>query len=68
VIYLSDLFTYTAEYFQILSGEKWRSFANSLRSMLKLLSTLHEVSWQFNHSAYSLGLMFNRVISTIALS
>ena len=41
-----------------LSGEKWRSFANSLRSMLKLRSTEHEVAWQFNHLAYSSGLMF----------
>jgi len=44
VIYLSDLFTYNAEYFQTLPREKWRSFANSLRSMLKLA---HEVAWQF---------------------
>jgi len=29
------------KYFQTLSGGKWRSFANNLRSMLKLRSTLH---------------------------
>jgi len=50
--------TYNAKYFQTLSGEKWRSFANSLRSMLKLRSTVHEVAWQFNNLAYSFGLMF----------
>jgi len=44
VIYSSDLFTYNAKYFQTLPGEKWRSFPNSLRSMLKLV---HEVAWQF---------------------
>jgi len=44
----------------------WRSFPNSLRSMLKLRSTVHEVAWQFNNLAYSSGLMFGRVISTIA--
>ena len=44
VIYSSDLFTYNAKYFQTLSMEKQRSFANSLRSMLKLV---HEVAWQF---------------------
>jgi len=58
VIYSSDLFTYNAKYFQTLSGEKWRSFANSLRSMLKLRSTVHEVAWQFNNLACSSGLMF----------
>jgi len=42
--YSSDIFTYNAEYFQTLSSEKWRSVANSLRSMLKLRSTLHEVT------------------------
>jgi len=47
VIYSSDLCTYNAKYFQTLSGEKWRSFANSLRSMLKLRTTVHEVAWQF---------------------
>jgi len=36
VIYSSDLFTYNAKYFQTLSGEKWRSFANSLCSMLNM--------------------------------
>ena len=54
----SDLFTSNAKYFQTLSGEKWRSFANSLFSMLKLRSTPHEVAWQFNNLAYSSGLMF----------
>jgi len=34
--------------------------------MLKLRSTLHEIAWQFNNLAYSSGLMFDRVISTIA--
>jgi len=52
VIYSSDLFTYNAKYFQTVSGEKWRSFANSLRSMLKR-STVHEFAWQFNNLAYS---------------
>jgi len=66
VIYSNDLFTYDAYYFQTLVGEKWRSFAHSLRSMLKLLSKLHEVAWQFNNLAYSSGLMFGRVISSIA--
>jgi len=46
-----------AKYFQTLSGQKWRSFAHSLRSMLKLRSTLHEVSWQFNNLACSSGLI-----------
>jgi len=36
VIYSKDVFTYYVKYFQTLSGEKCRSFANSLRSMLKL--------------------------------
>ena len=44
MIYSSDLFTYNAKYFQTLPREKWRFFANSLRSMLKLV---HEVAWQF---------------------
>ena len=48
VIYSSDLFAYNAKYFQALSGEKWRSFANSLRSMLKCRSTVNEVAWEFN--------------------
>jgi len=34
--------------------------------MLKLLSTVHEVAWQFNNLACSSGLMFGRVICTIA--
>jgi len=58
VIYSSDLFTYNAKYFQTLSGEKWRSFASSLRSMLKLRSTVYEVAWHFNNLANSSGLMF----------
>jgi len=58
VIYSSNLFTYNAKYFQALSDEKWRSFAKSLRSMLELCSTVHEVAWQFNNLAYSSGLMF----------
>ena len=58
VIYSSYLFTYNAKYFQTFSSEKWSSFANSLRSMLKLRSTVHEVAWQFNNLAYSSGLMF----------
>ena len=43
VIYSSDLFAYYAKYLQTLLGEKWRFFANSLRSMLKLRFTVHEV-------------------------
>jgi len=65
MIYLSALFTYNATYFQTLSGEKWRHFVNSLHSMLILHSTLHEVAWQFNNLAYSSGLIFAQVISTI---
>ena len=42
-IYSSDLFTYNAKYLQRLLREKWRSFAKSLLSMLKLHSTVHEV-------------------------
>jgi len=42
VIHSSDLFAYNTKYFQTLSGEKWRSFAYSLRRLLKLRSTLHE--------------------------
>jgi len=68
VIYSSDLFTYNAKYFQTLSGQKWQSIINSLRSMLKLRSMLHEVAWQFNNLAYSSGLMFGRDISAIAFS
>jgi len=30
-------------------------------------STVHEVAWQFNNLACSCGLMFDRVISTIAV-
>jgi len=45
------------------SKEIWRSFANSVRGMLKLV---HEVVWQFNNLACSCGLMCDRVISTIA--
>jgi len=45
VIYTSDLFTYNAKYFQTFSGEKWGSFAKSLRSMLRLRSTVNEVAW-----------------------
>ena len=52
------LFTYYAKYFQTLAVEKWRSFANSLPSMLELRSTKHEIAWQFNNLAYSSGLMF----------
>jgi len=44
VIYSNDLFTYNAKYFQTLPREKLRYFANSLRSMLKLV---HGVAWQF---------------------
>jgi len=47
VIYSSDLFAYIAKYFQTLSGEKWRLFANSLRNMLKLRSTVQEVPGNF---------------------
>jgi len=37
VIYSSDLFTYSAKYFETAHREKWLSFANSLSSMLKLV-------------------------------
>jgi len=67
VIYSSDLFTYNAEYRETLSGEKWPPFANSLRIMLKLSFTLHEVAWQFHNLAYRSRLMFGRIIATIAL-
>ena len=63
VIYSSDLFTYNAKFFQTLFGEKWRLFANSLRGMLKIRSTLREVASQFNNLTYSSGLMLGRVIS-----
>jgi len=33
--------------------------------MLKLRCAVHEVAWQFNNLAYSSGLMFGRVTSTI---
>ena len=42
-IYSSDLFTNNAKYLQTLFGEKWQSFSNSLPSMLKLRSKMHEV-------------------------
>jgi len=67
VIYSSDLFTYNAKYFQTLSGEKWRSFANSLRSMLKLRSTVYEVAGNLTIWPTVLDwCLFGRVISTIA--
>jgi len=66
VICSSNEFTCNAQYFQTLSGEKWRSFTNSLRGMLNLRSTLHGLAWQFNNLACSSGLMFNQVVSTIA--
>jgi len=66
VVYSSDLFTYNAKYFQTLFGEKWRSFANSLHSMLELCSTVPEVAWQFNNLAHTSGLIIGRVISAIA--
>jgi len=47
VIYSSDLFTYNVKYFQTLSAEKCRSFANYLLSMLKFRSTVHNVAWEF---------------------
>jgi len=62
VISSSDLFTYNAKYFQTFVGEKWRFFADSLCSMLKLRSTVHEVVCQFNNLAYSSGLMFGQVM------
>ena len=43
VIYSRDLFTCNAKYLQTLVEEKWRSFANSFRSMLKLRFTVQEV-------------------------
>jgi len=58
-IYSSELFTHNVKYFQTLWRDlKWRSFANSLRSMLKLRSAVHGFAWQFNNSAYTSGLMF----------
>jgi len=44
VIYSNDIFTYNVKYFQTLSGKKRRTFAYSLRSILKLRSTVHEVA------------------------
>jgi len=66
VIYSRGLFTCNAKYFQTFLGEKWWSFANSLPSMLKLLSTEHEVAWQFYNLPYTSRLMFGRIIFTIA--
>ena len=49
------LLTYKAKYFHSLSWANWRSLAKSLPSMLKLLSTLHEVglpnayTWDFDY-------------------
>jgi len=63
VIFSSDLFTYSAEYFQTVPREKWLYFANSLCRMLKFVPG---VVWQFHTLACSCGLMFHRVISTIA--
>jgi len=63
VIYSSDLFTYSAKYFETAHREKWLSFANSLSSMLKLVPGM---VWQFNTLARNSGLMFHRVISTTA--
>ena len=52
VIYSGDLFTYNAIYLKTLLGEKWRSLANSLPSMLKLRSSVHEVESQLLHPIY----------------
>jgi len=56
------IYLHNAKCFQTFSGEKWRYFAKSLCSMLKLRSTAHEVAWQFNNFKfglhYSSGLMF----------
>jgi len=46
-----------AKYFPDIIWPEMASFASSLRSMLKLRSTLHEVSWQFNNLACSSGLI-----------
>ena len=63
----SDWFTYNAKYFQTLSGEKWRSFASSLRSMLKLHSRGNEAAGNLTIWPTVLDLcLFGRVISTIA--
>ena len=41
---LKRFITYNPKYLQtLLFAEKWRSFANSLPSMQKLRSTVHEV-------------------------
>ena len=48
-VYLSYLFTYNAKYLQTLHEEKWRSFANSLRSVLKLRSTVRKAVSQLLH-------------------
>ena len=45
------LLTYKAKYFHTLSWANLRSLAKSLPSMLKLLSTLHEVAWHCNSLA-----------------
>ena len=65
-VYDIDLFTYNAKYLQTLFGEKCRSFA-ILPNILKLLSTAHDVAWQFKSFAYNAGLMLGRDISTAAL-
>ena len=49
VVYSNDLFTYNAKYLQTLLREKWRSFASSLHSMLKLSFTAHVVSELLRH-------------------
>jgi len=67
VIYSSDLFTYNAKCFQPLYlARNGDHLPTVLRSMLKLRFTVHEVAWQFHNLAYSSGLMFDRVISTVA--
>ena len=64
--YSRDLLTCNARYLQTLSEQKWRSFNNSFRSMLKLRSTEREVAWQFNNFARRSRLLFGQVISAIA--
>ena len=49
VVYSNDLLTYNAKYLQTLLREKWRSFASSLHSMLKLSFTAHVVSELLRH-------------------
>ena len=67
-------FSYNAKYFQTLPKGKWWFFANSLRSILKLV---HEVFWQAPQYIKLLGnltiwravlnwWLFGPVISTIA--